>query len=159
MRVTHFFTGGLAALAVSMAAPARAAEELGYDPAADPFAQLEEAKTTAAAEHRLILVVAGGDWCVWCHYLNAFIDRNADVGHALEQTFTVVHVNFSPENKNEKFFATLPKAAGYPHFWVLSSDGTLLRSQNTAPLENGNKGYDKSRFVAFVDEWRATLGR
>ncbi len=159
MRTTHFLIGGLAAAAVTWGIRSHATENLGYDPAANPFMQLDAAKAVAAADHKLILVVAGGDWCVWCHYLDAFIERNPDVKHALEGTFTVVHVNYSPENKNDEFFATLPKAAGYPHFWILSSDGSVLRSQNTAPLENGAKGYEKSRFVEFIDEWQAKLDR
>ena len=154
MRATHFLLGALAAVAVAATTAARA-EELGYDPVADPFAQIIQAEAAAAKDHKLILVVAGGDWCVWCHYLNAFLQTNADVDRALEDTFVVVHVNFSPENKNERFFATLPEAVGYPHFWVLAADGTLLHSQNTAPLENGKKGYEKSRFVEFIGEWQA----
>ncbi len=157
MRTSHFWVGAAAILAFAL--PAGATEGLGYDPAADPFAQLAEAKTAATADHKLILVVAGGDWCSWCHYLDAFFKKNPDLEQALQNTFAVVHVNYSEDNKNEDFFATLPKALGYPHFWVLSADGAVLRSQNTAPLENGNNGYDKSRVVAFVDEWRATLGR
>lgn len=156
MRAIHFLI--IAALTVSVTTAARA-EELGYNPAADPFAQIAQAEAAAVKEHKLLLVVAGGDWCVWCHYLNAFLQNNTDVDRALEDTFVVVHVNFSPENKNDKFFATLPAAVGYPHFWVLAADGTLLHSQNTAPLENGKKGYERSRFVEFIGEWQAKLHR
>jgi hypothetical protein len=152
MSTSRFFAGLVAALALSFTA--RPAEPLGYDPAADPFAQLAAAKTAATAEHKLVLVVAGGDWCVWCHYLDGFFAKNTELDRALHDTFVVVHVNYSPENLNEKFFATLPKAVGYPHFWVLSADGAVLRSQNTAPLENGNKSYAPDRVAAFIDGWR-----
>jgi Thioredoxin-like len=157
MRASHFLLSVAAALALSPCAAADAG--LGYDPAADPFAQIADAKTAATADHKLILVVAGGDWCSWCHYLDGFFKKNAELKQALESTFVVVHVNYSEDNKNENFFGTLPKAVGYPHFWVLSADGAVLRSQNTAPLENGKKGYEKSRVVAFIDEWHAKLGR
>jgi thiol:disulfide interchange protein len=159
MRTANFVLASVAILLVSLHARAATDEQLGYDPAADPFTQLAHAKAQAAADHKLILLVAGGDWCSWCHYLDAFIRRNPDVEQALESTFVVVHVNYSEENKNEPFFATLPTAAGYPHFWVLSGSGELLKSQNTSPLENGNKGYEKARFVAFIDEWKAKLDR
>jgi hypothetical protein len=159
MRKGHFLAGAVAALALLSLRAGAAGAGLGYDPAADPFAQLAEAKAAASADHKLVLVVAGGDWCSWCHYLDGFFEKNADVEQALESTFVVVHVNYSDDNKNERFFGTLPKAVGYPHFWVLSADGAVLRSQNTAPLENGNKGYEKSRMLAFVAEWRAKLAR
>jgi Thioredoxin-like len=152
MRTSRFLLSTAAVLALSL--PAGAGEGLGYDPAADPFAQLAEAKTMATADHKLVLVVAGGDWCIWCHYLDGFFKKNADLDQSLHDTFVVVHANYSPENLNEMFFATLPKAVGYPHFWVLSADGAVLRSQNTAPLENGAKGYEKARIGAFIDEWR-----
>ena len=148
-----------ALLAVASGFAARAAGELGYDPAADPFAQLESAKREATAASKHILIVAGGDWCSWCHYLQAFLDRNDEINRALEDTFVVVHVNYGTENKNEKFFGTLPEAPGYPHFWILGADGSLLRSQGTSPLEDGERSYDKPRFMAFIDEWAATLGR
>src|SRR4030095_3373112 len=35
--------------------------DIGYDPHADPVAQLDQAKVRARAEKKLILVVAGGD--------------------------------------------------------------------------------------------------
>jgi thiol-disulfide isomerase/thioredoxin len=148
----------LASLMFLLASNAPAAEGLGYDPAADPFEQLGQASTQAVAENKLILVIAGGDWCIWCHYLQAYLDRNDDVARALDDTFVVVHVNYGSENRNEAFFATLPEAPGYPHFWVLARDGALLKSQGTAALEDGGESYDRARIVAFIDEWRATLG-
>lgn len=59
------------------------------------------------------------------------------------------------DNKNEAFFATLPKAAGYPHFWILSGRGEVLRSQRTVVLADGRKSYDRAAFARFIDEWRA----
>jgi len=115
-----------------------AAETLGYDPQADPFEQL-----------------AAGDWCSWCHYLDAFVKRDADVARALYDTFVVVKVYYGDENKNERFFGSWPEAAGYPHFWIFSADGNLLRSQGTLELEDGGKSYDKEAFLAFAAQWSA----
>jgi hypothetical protein len=81
------------------------------------------------------------------------------VSDALHDTFVVVHVNFSEDNRNEEFFGTLPEADGYPHFWILDASGELLESQGTLALEDGDKSYDKRTFMTFVDRWRATLDR
>jgi len=145
---------GFGVALLGVAALTRAAGELGYDASADPFVQVSEARAEAAATDKLILVVAGGDWCIWCHYLADFLHGHAAIDEALESTFVVVKAYIGDENDNAAFFATLPEAAGYPHFWVLDEDGSVLVSQNTLPLEDGEKSYDEGRFMAFIDRWR-----
>lgn len=137
---------------------ARADSVLGYDPDADPFDLLNTAQVEARNEGKLVLLMAGGDWCIWCHYLNAFLHDNADIHNALEDTFVVVKAYFGDETDNSDFFAPLPAAIGYPHFWVLDSGGNVLVSQNTLPLEDGDKSYDRSNFLAFVNTWKSRLG-
>ena len=58
------------------------------------------------------------------------------------------------ENLNKEFFGKLPKADGAPHFWVLSDEGQVLKSQPTVVLEDGEKSYDKAAFMSFIAEWR-----
>jgi hypothetical protein len=62
-------------------------------------------------------------------------------------------VNYSDENPNTEFLERYPEIPGYPHFFVLDSDGTFLHSQGTAELEEGN-GYNLQVFLAFLDKWR-----
>jgi Thioredoxin-like len=135
-------------------AAARAQSDLGYDPSADPFAQLSHARAVAAEQDKRVLVIAGGDWCSWCHYLNAFIKNHHDLEEALEDTFVIVKAYYGDKADNTAFFATLPEAAGYPHFWIIAADGEVLASQNTLPLEDGDKSYDRDRFMAFIESWR-----
>jgi len=157
MRMTDLRQAAAAILLIMLAVSGCARDDLGYDPAADPFAQLQDAQATAAAEDKLILIVAGGEWCIWCHYLDAFLDENPDVATPLKDMFVVVKAYVGEDNENDAFFSTMPEAAGYPHFWVLASDGTMLASEGTLPLEDGDKSYDKRKFTAFIDKWRATL--
>lgn len=154
MRTAHVSRVTLAALMLSVSMSGHAQDDLGYDPAADPFALLEAGKARAASEGKHVLVIAGGEWCIWCHYLQAFLDETPDVDKALKDTFVVVKAYLGDENDNEAFFSTLPEAAGYPHFWIIGADGAVLDSQNTLPLEDGDKSYDKGAFMAFVDKWR-----
>jgi hypothetical protein len=143
----------LAALALlAITATARAAD-LGYDPEADPFEQYHAAIAEAAASDRLVLIVAGGDWCRWCHVLNRFVTSNEDVERRLNETFVVMKVYVGPGNYNELFFSQLPEAYGAPHFWVVSPDREVLASQSTARLERGKSTYDKASFLAFIDSW------
>jgi thioredoxin-related protein len=134
----------------------RAAEtkDIGYDAKADASAVRSAAVTQAAAEDKLVLLISGGDWCIWCHYLAAFLERETELDTALHDVFVVAKVYVGEENMNKEFFATLPKAAGAPHFWILSAKGEVLASQDTLPLEDGAKSYDPAKFRAFIDRWQ-----
>ena len=61
-------------------------------------------------------------------------------------------INYSEENKNEKFLSQYPKVDGYPHFFVLDKNGKLLYSQNTGLLEK-EKSYDREKFMTFLKKW------
>jgi hypothetical protein len=131
---------------------------LGYDPQADPFQQYHEAIAAAGAGNKLVLVIAGGDWCHWCHVLNRFVERNEDVRHSLDETFVIVKVYVGEENYNEFFFSQLPEARGAPHFWIISPDRNVLASQSTGAFEQRGRGYDKDEFLAFIERWKHRVG-
>ena len=144
-----------AALALCAAvAPAQPKKDIGYDPHANAFEQRDTAVAKAEADDKLLLLISGGDWCKWCHYLAAFLDRETALDADLHEVFVVQKVYVGGENMNKEFFATLPTAAGAPHFWVLSQKGELLVSQDTLPLEDGDKSYDRAKFAAFIERWR-----
>jgi thioredoxin-related protein len=147
----------LAAAAFTLGATVAAAQpkkDIGYDSRANAFEQLDAGVAKAAAEDKLLLLISGGDWCIWCHYLAAFLEREKALDTALHEVFVVQKVYVGDENMNAEFFARLPKAAGAPHFWVLSRTGEVLASQDTLPLEDGDKSYDRAKFSAFVEGWR-----
>jgi thiol:disulfide interchange protein len=142
--------------ALAMAQPKK---NIGYDPRANASEQLDSAVAAAKADDKLVLLISGGDWCIWCHYLAAFLERETALDAALHEVFVVQKVYVGDENMNKEFFARLPKAAGAPHFWVLSSGGELKASQDTLPLEDGDKSYDRAKFTAFIDQWRERATR
>lgn len=130
------------------------AADLGYDPKADPFEQYHDAIAQAEKENKLVLVIAGGDWCRWCYALDRFVTRNGDVKAGLKDAFVVMKVYVGDENFNEFFFSQLPAAKGAPHFWIVAPDRNVLASQSTAPFEKGKSGYDKQEFLQFIDHWK-----
>ena len=155
MRKSIILAAAAAALALGAAfAPAQPKKDIGYDSHANAFEQLDAAVAKADAEDKLLLLVSGGDWCIWCHYLADFLDRETALDAALHEVFVVQKVYVGDQNMNKEFFARLPKAAGAPHFWVLSRTGELLASQDTLPLEDGDKSYDRAKFAAFIERWR-----
>jgi hypothetical protein len=133
---------------------AAGATDIGYDPRGNPFDELAAAVAAADSENKLVLLIAGGDWCIWCHYLYEFLESHDDIDAALHDVFVVAKVYVGDDNPNKEFFATLPEAAGAPHFWILSRTGELLKSQPTVVLEDGGKSYDETKFRRFIDEWR-----
>ncbi|HEX2984985.1 MAG TPA: thioredoxin family protein [Ignavibacteriales bacterium] len=114
----------------------------------DVKAALEEAKTAG----KRVLLDVGGSWCSWCKRLDAFIEENSEIKNLMASNFVTVKINFSPENKNEAFLSKYPKVDGYPHFFVLESDGKLLHSQNTGELEQ-DLSYSKDKMLAFIKKW------
>lgn len=123
-----------------------------YDPTRDPAADLQVAITQAQAENKRILLEVGGNWCTWCYIMHDFYADHPDLQQLLDEAYIVVRVNFSPENPNEAFLAQYPEISGFPHLFVLESDGTFLHSQNTADLEAGNS-YNLKKYTAFLNEW------
>lgn len=124
----------------------------GYDPKRDPAADLAAAVEEARTSGKRIMLEIGGEWCHWCHLLEGFFRSHDDIRKLLEENFIVVKVNFSPENENEAFISALPKFRGYPHIFVLESNGEVLHSQNTGLLEKG-EGYDIDKMKAFLEKW------
>ena len=125
---------------------------LGYDPDADPTADLERAVRQGAQEDKRILLLVGGEWCVWCKILQEFLILNEDINQLWSDNFITVKVCFAPENQNEEFLSRFPEIKGYPHLFVLESDGSFLASQRTDELESG-VSYSKKKVKKFLEKW------
>ncbi len=123
-----------------------------FDPTRNPFDDLQAAIKKAQAENKRIILDVGGEWCIWCHRIDKFLHTNKTIDEFLNKHYIVVKVNYSKENKNEKFLSRYPKINGYPHFFVLDSDGTFLHSQNTGLLEEG-KSYSEKKVMEFLRKW------
>ena len=126
---------------------------LMFDPARNPFEDLKVAVSTATESNKRIILDVGGEWCIWCHRIDAFMHNTEEIKSLLAENFIIVKINYSKENKNEKFLSQYPAIEGYPHFFVLESDGKLLHSQNTGDLEK-DKDYDKDKFLDFLNKWK-----
>lgn len=124
-----------------------------FDPTEDPFEDLKVTVDEATKLNKRIILDVGGDWCVWCHRIDTFMHSTEEIESLLDEHFIILKINFSKENKNEKFLSQYPAIEGYPHFFVLEKDGSLLHSQNTGELEK-DKDYDKDKFVAFLEKWK-----
>ena len=130
------------------------AASLGYDPKADPFEEYHAAIALAEEQNKLVLVIAGGDWCRWCYVLDRFVANDPEVDRRLHDAFVVLKVYVGFDNYNDAFFSQLPQAKGAPHFWIISPQREVLSSQSTGSFEVDKKGYDRAAFLAFIDHWK-----
>jgi thiol:disulfide interchange protein len=123
-----------------------------YDPQRDAAADIERAVAEAKRTKRNVLLEVGGKWCVWCRIMDSYFEANPDVLKLREDNFVTVKVNFSPENENREVISKYGEIPGYPHIFVLDSEGKLIQSQNTGDLEEG-KSYNREKFVGFLKKW------
>jgi thiol:disulfide interchange protein len=123
-----------------------------YDPARNAEQDIRAAVVEAGRMGKRILVEVGGEWCIWCHIMDAYFEKNPELLAFREKHFIMVKVNFSEENKNEAVLSHYPTVNGYPHIFVLERDGKLLHSQDTGKLEEG-KSYNLAKFMDFLKEW------
>ncbi len=127
-----------------------------FDPARDPAADLAVAQADARRTGRRIVLDVGGEWCSWCHLLDAFIEGDSEIRTLRDEGFVWMKVNYSEDNENAAFLSQFPAIKGYPHLFVLDADGKLLHSQFTGELEADKgqpKGYNRERFLGFLQAW------
>ena len=129
---------------------------LAYDPARDASVDFKQAVFDAKNSRKLVLLEFGGDWCVWCHRLDAFIAKNPTIEKELNEVFVLLRINVSEENSNEEFLSTLPKIKGYPHFFIANGSGEIVGAQDTSKLES-EKTYSPKAFTEFIEKWRKKL--
>ena len=142
-----------------------------FDPKRNPAADLQAAIARAQKESKRIILDIGGEWCGWCVKMDYYFFENKGLAKLRDDNFVWVKVNFSPENENKEFLSKFPQISGYPHLFVLETDGSLLHSQNTAELEepdlpiqydpakgnnqkrSSDRSYDIFKFAEFLKRW------
>jgi thiol:disulfide interchange protein len=123
-----------------------------YDPARNAEQDIRDAVAEAGRTGKRVLLEVGGEWCIWCHIMDAYFEKNPELLDYREKNFVMLKINFSEENKNEQVLSHYPQINGYPHIFVLERDGKFLHSQDTGQLEEG-KSYNLDKFKAFLKEW------
>ena len=125
-----------------------------YDPKADAAADIHNAVTLAHKLHKHVLLQIGGNWCIWCRRFNNLVTTDTTLRHVADSNYVIVHVNYSPENKNLKVLESLsyPQRFGFPVFVILDDKGNRLHTQNSGYLEEG-AGHSKKKVEEFLRQW------
>ena len=125
-----------------------------YNDQRDPFKDATAALTLAKSTNRNVLIEVGGDWCTWCHKMDAFLLKNPKVYQALHSKYVLLKINVSDSNKNTAFMKSLPPVLGYPHMYVSTASGKMLLSKDTAELQDNN-GYSTDYWLTFLNKWQS----
>ena len=111
---------------VTVAQPSRI-----YDSSRDALSDYKNALISASSVHKNIFVIAGGNWCIYCHELEKNL-KESSLDLVLENNFILMKANFGDGNANEGFFTLFPKFNSFPHILIISPEGQLLESTNVA---------------------------
>ncbi|SDE39354.1 thioredoxin family protein [Riemerella columbipharyngis] len=126
-----------------------------YHPEENAEEKLSELQKEAQKENKKIMIQAGGNWCIWCLRFNNFVQSTPELKELVDTNYLYYHLNYSPENKNEKLFAKFghPEKFGFPVFIVLGKNGKVVHIQDSSVLEEG-KGYSLEKVKAFFTKWK-----
>lgn len=127
-----------------------------YEPKDNAEEKIAELVKIAQKENKNIILQAGGNWCIWCLRFNQFVLETPELKQVVDDNYLYYHLNYSPENKNEKVFAKYDNPGakyGYPVFIVLNKNGEMIHVQSSEVLEEG-KGYSVEKVKAFFNEWK-----
>lgn len=126
-----------------------------YDPAANAEKDIAAAVAKAKAEHKYVLIQAGGNWCKWCIEFARFAKADPKIDSVINASFVWYHLNYSKENENKAALARLgfPQRFGFPSFIILNEKGERIHTQNSEYLENGKSSYDRQRVQSFLEMW------
>lgn len=126
-----------------------------YDSKADAEKDIQTLIAKAKKEGKNVMIQAGGNWCIWCLRFNQYVQTTPELKNIVDKNFVYYHLNFSPDNKNEKVFAQYGNPGdkfGYPVFIVLDKNGKMIHVQQSDVLEDG-KGYSLEKVKEFFNKW------
>jgi len=125
-----------------------------YHPEADATKQIADAVAEAKKSGKHVMIQIGGQWCIWCMRLHKMIAADAELTKAQNDNYVLVHLNYSPENKNEPTLAALdhPERFGFPVLVILDANGKRLHTQDSGYLEEGDF-HSKAKVMKFFSQW------
>jgi thioredoxin 1 len=125
-----------------------------YPAGADAAAEIQQALTRAAREHKRVLLIFGGNWCYDCDVLDLAF-HSGDIQPLLDASYVYVHVDIGKYDKNldlaDRYKVPIKK--GVPAIAVLDSDGKLLYSQQAGEFESA-RHLAPDDIIAFLNKWK-----
>lgn len=146
----------------SLTATAQTALKKVYDEEVNPLQQVDEAVARARSEGKFVVLQVGGNWCPWCLRFADFIEKDTTISRVIAENFVYAHVNYNPRKSQGEEKVAQGKALmqrlknpgrfGFPVFVVLNAEGSILHTQDSSFLEQG-EGYDREKVLRFFRNW------
>ncbi|SIT04105.1 Thioredoxin-like [Chryseobacterium piscicola] len=76
-----------------------------YNAKANAEKDIQALIVKAKKEKKNIMIQAGGNWCIWCLRFNQYVQTTPELKQLVDENYVYYHLNWSPDNKNEKVFA------------------------------------------------------
>jgi thioredoxin 1 len=124
-----------------------------YPKNVDAKAEIREAVTRAALEHKRVILVFGADWCFDCKVLE-FALHHSDAA-TLAQHFVIVHIDIGEGDLNKDLVAKygIPEKHGVPVLAVLDSTGKILFSDVNREFQSA-RSMDPEDLITFLNKWK-----
>jgi thioredoxin 1 len=121
----------------AQASTSKGAENLPFNEAADPQAEIRAAMTQAAAEKKYVLLIFGANWCIDCRELSANMVKSP-LSDLIRQRYVVVKVDVGNWNKNLDVVKAWgdPIAKGIPGVVVADPNGSTLYMTKAGEVAN-----------------------
>lgn len=141
------------AQAAARAVPGLPPYAVTFDARRDPAADLQLALAAARKDHKRVLVMVGGDWCVWCFLLDRHFREDPQAAQIFYDGFEVLRVYYGDDNTNKAFLARFPDFDMFPHFFVVETDARVLASV-PADVFISDAKYQTALIRKFAERWK-----
>lgn len=127
-----------------------------YDESANPAVQIHDALAQAAAQHKRVILVFGGNWCGDCLVLDYYFHQPPNAS-LLNRNFVLVNIDIGHMDHNLDIAAKydVPVQRGVPALAVLASNGQLIYSQDHGGFDIQLRN-DPSAVTQFLEQWKSS---
>lgn len=151
---------GLGTVALAQPAadvPATAGETpTPYHMGEDGHGPLQRALAQSRGDHRTVVVMFGGNWCIWCRRLDYSLTHDPVLSPIVRDHFRFVHVDSRANHALDDELGH-PTSHGVPVLVVLDAEGHPVFTQDTGLLELG-QGHSRTRVEAFLRRFAPSGG-
>ena len=125
-----------------------------YPANADANKEIEEALKNAANQHKLVMLIFGGNWCYDCHVLDRAL-HEGEAGEIMKVSYLLVHVDIGEADKNPDLVKKykIPLDKGVPAVAILEPNGDLIYGSIVGEFEAARRMIKKD-LIAFLKYWR-----
>jgi thioredoxin 1 len=125
-----------------------------YNPNADAAAEIRQAVTEAAQQHKRVLLDFGGNWCGDCQILDYYFHQQPNAA-LIAQHYILVDVDVGQMDHNMNIAARydMPLKHGVPALAVLNTQGKVVYSQTNGQFAAMGR-VDPTLVTEFLERWK-----